>query len=266
VSFTIRPRSDAAAGATIANNASVYFDFNTAVRTNTVLNTISAAAIVYPGDANNDALVDARDVLPIGRYFGLTGTARPGGSNTWSAQTLPTPWTTFDACYADVNGDGQVAANDVDGLITNWGRTRGSEEAPLVDRLAVCEALLRAIDELGPARGGMLEIRRAVIRFMQTELGQAYEFALEQNWPNPFNPSTTIRFTVAAESPAAVLGIYDVLGRVVWETRLADVQPGRHEVTWSGETLSGTKAGSGIYIYRLTAGDQTAVRRMLLVK
>jgi hypothetical protein len=52
----------------------------------------------------------------------------------------------------------------------------------------------------------------------------------------------------------------------VWETRLADVQPGGDEVTLSGETLSGMKAGRGIYIYRLTAGDQTAVRRMLLVK
>ena len=266
VSFTIRPRSDATAGASIANRAAVYFDFNTPVITNTVLNTLAAAAIVYPGDANNDATVDARDVLPIGRHFGLTGTARPGGSTTWSAQTVPTPWSTPDACYADVNGDGQVAANDVDGLITNWGRTRGSSDAPPVNRLAVCEALLQEIDAHGPPQGGMLEIRRAVVRYMQAELGVAYTFALEQNWPNPFNPSTTIRFTVPDELPAAVLGVYDVLGRLVWEKRLADVMPGKHEITWYGETAAGLPAGSGIYLYRLTAGNYTAVKRMLLVK
>jgi uncharacterized repeat protein (TIGR01451 family) len=266
VTFTIRPRSDATAGASIANRAAVFFDFNTPVITNTVLNTISAAAIVYPGDATNDGRVDARDILPVGRHFGLTGSARQGGSTTWSAQTVPTAWAVPEACYADCNGDGQVAANDVEGLITNWGRTRNGNEAPPTNPLAVCEALLREIDALGPPQGGMLEIRRAVVRYMTRELGVAFDFSLDQNWPNPFNPSTTIGFTLPGEGSQVTLAIYDVLGRLVWESRLVNTMPGHQSVVWDGTTLSGVPAGSGIYLYRLTAGANTAVRRMLLVK
>jgi len=93
-----------------------------------------------------------------------------------------------------------------------------------------------------------------------------YSFALEQNWPNPFNPSTSIRFTIPEELPEVRLAVYDVLGQRIWERVMQDVQPGEHSVVWEGVASSGARASSGVYFYRLQAGSHTAVHRMLLLK
>ena len=265
VKFKILPLSTAPVGTIIRNKGAIYFDFNAPVFTNTVADTI-AGYTVYPGDANNDGVVDVRDILPLGHYFGATGPVRTGGSLTWGPQSLASPWTPVDAGYADCNGDGTVNANDVSGIIQNWYRTPGSLDAPNVDRRAVCEALLREIDQQQSVSGGMLEIRNAVVSYMKTELGVVFTYALEQNWPNPFNPSTTIQFSVRDNTPLVTLSVYNLLGQLVWEMKLADVLAGKHEVVWSGETVSGAKAASSVYLYRLTAGSFTSVKRMLLIK
>jgi len=87
--------------------------------------------------------------------------------------------------------------------------------------------------------------------------------------PNPFNPVTTIDFTVPDidEAGCAVqLGLYDIRGR-----RLAilvdEIMPaGSHSVTWDGRDTSGGEAASGVYICRLEAGGATAVRKLVLLK
>jgi hypothetical protein len=218
----------------------------------------------YAGDANNDASVDVRDILPIGRFFGSTGPVRPGGL-TWGGQT-GTAWTPPEATYADCDGSGTVDANDVVGILTNYGRTRNSPDAPIVNKLDVCNELLHEIDkerELSPA---MKAIRSAIVSYMQRELGVTFNFALNQNWPNPFNPSTTIRFTIPTEVVKAQVAIYDITGKEVWSYTLDDVLPGSHEVVWKGETAAHTPAASGMYFYRLTAGSYSATQRMLLLK
>jgi len=90
--------------------------------------------------------------------------------------------------------------------------------------------------------------------------------ALEQNRPNPFNPSTMISFTLPAEC-AARLEVYDVSGRLV--ARLIDGgrrSAGPHDVEWNGRDVSGKTAASGIYIYRLIAGKETISRKMVLLR
>ncbi len=268
IKYRIRPRVGLSGGTDIANQAAIYFDFNPPVMTNVVHNQIAGPAgyTVYPGDANNDGSVNAVDILPIGRHFGVTGAVRTGGSLTWGAQVLTTAWSPVDACYADCDGNGTVNATDVNGIVNNWGLTRGGSNRPEVSRLEVCEALLREIDTQYPLSGGMKDVRNAVVAFMKAELGVTMEYALHQNWPNPFNPSTTIRFTVPDEVKTAKIAIYNLLGQVVWERQLTDVQPGNHEVVWSGETLSSAKAASGMYMYRFTAGSFTAIKRMIMLK
>jgi len=66
--------------------------------------------------------VNAADVLPIGLYFGSTGTPRPGASLTWTGQSVPC-WTPEKASYADANGNGSVGAEDVLAIGLNWGKT-----------------------------------------------------------------------------------------------------------------------------------------------
>ncbi len=97
--------------------------------------------------------------------------------------------------------------------------------------------------------------------------GTPEETTLMQNYPNPFNPSTIISGQLTADSrqPTADsrvrLIVYDVLGRVV--AVLAD---GRYPAGKFSFTFDGTKCASGVYFYRLTVGNFTAVRKMTLVK
>lgn len=88
---------------------------------------------------------------------------------------------------------------------------------------------------------------------------------LEQNYPNPFNPSTTIGFVLPHESHIT-LSVYDIQGRLVKTLKNGTVQGGYGEVVWDGEDQSGDAVSSGVYFYRLTAGDQTITRKTVLLK
>jgi type IX secretion system substrate protein len=86
------------------------------------------------------------------------------------------------------------------------------------------------------------------------------EYSLDQNYPNPFNPSTIIRYSLPVESHV-LLTIYDVLGREV-ATILDGIQdPGFKSVRWDASA-----AASGIYFYRLKAGEFTSVKKLLLLR
>ena len=85
-------------------------------------------------------------------------------------------------------------------------------------------------------------------------------YALESNYPNPFNPTTTIRFSVP-ESAQVRLVVYDVLGRQVRVLVDGVHAAGRHEVVFDASDLS-----SGTYLYRLETPQGSFVQMMLLVK
>ncbi len=76
------------------------------------------------------------------------------------------------------------------------------------------------------------------------------EYALEQNFPNPFNPQTTIRFSLPAGG-TATLKIYDVMGQEVAQLMRGQLQPGNYNVSWGGKDASGRDVASGVYFYRL---------------
>ncbi len=90
-------------------------------------------------------------------------------------------------------------------------------------------------------------------------------FRLGQNHPNPFNPTTSIRFTVEKEGPVE-LAVYDVSGRKI-RTLVRDTRgPGDHVVTWDGTDQSGSRVPSGMYFYKLNSGGDSSTRKMTLVK
>jgi len=88
---------------------------------------------------------------------------------------------------------------------------------------------------------------------------------LEQNEPNPFNPSTSIRFRLT-RAAAVRLTIHDATGRLV-RTLLAESRPaGTHDLHWDARDERGQRLGSGVYFYRLRADDELQTRKMLLLK
>jgi hypothetical protein len=86
-----------------------------------------------------------------------------------------------------------------------------------------------------------------------------------QNYPNPFNPSTTIGFTLIEKEHVSVI-IYNMLGQIVRSVCDNDMEPGIHDVVWDGTSNSGHAVSSGVYFYRLIAGPNVAIRKMLLLK
>ena len=90
-------------------------------------------------------------------------------------------------------------------------------------------------------------------------------FALEANYPNPFNPSTTIRYRLPAEH-YVVLSVYNLAGQRVREMVHTTQGAGLHAAEWDGTDATGALLANGVYLYELRAGEFSAVRKMVLMK
>lgn len=77
---------------------------------------------VWPGDANNDGIVNQTDILPIGLFWGSSGPARSGGSDVWESQ-LCNFWMPKIVTYVDCDGSGVIDGNDVSVIVANWRKT-----------------------------------------------------------------------------------------------------------------------------------------------
>ena len=90
--------------------------------------------------------------------------------------------------------------------------------------------------------------------------------ALHQNSPNPFNPTTVIRYDVPDGGAHVTLQIYDVRGQLVRTLVDGNVTPGKRSVTWDGKDGRGGQVATGIYFYRLRAGGKTFTKKMVFLK
>jgi len=86
------------------------------------------------------------------------------------------------------------------------------------------------------------------------------EFRLEQNYPNPFNSSTTIRYALPRRS-RVTFSVYNTLGQLMATLVDGEEEPGHHEVKFDGSNLA-----SGVYFYRMRAGDNVETRKLLLLR
>jgi len=85
-------------------------------------------------------------------------------------------------------------------------------------------------------------------------------YSLSQNYPNPFNPITHLEFGISNLGFAS-LKVYDILGKEIVTLVNEKLSPGTYQVEFDGSGLT-----SGVYFYRLTAGEFTETKRMMLVK
>lgn len=93
----------------------------------------------------------------------------------------------------------------------------------------------------------------------------AENFRIHQNYPNPFNPSTEIQFDLPRKENVTFT-IFNLLGQTVKEFELGEKQAGSHTVIWDGTDNAGRSVATGIYLYRITAGDFTGAKKMVLLK
>jgi len=88
---------------------------------------------------------------------------------------------------------------------------------------------------------------------------------LQQNFPNPFNPVTTIQFELPSSEPAT-LEIFDAAGRLVRVVDLGNPPPGSHEVIWDGRNNQGVNVSTGVYFYQLRVDGSSLAKKMILLK
>jgi hypothetical protein len=117
------------------------------------------------------------------------------------------------------------------------------------------------------------EARALKLEFVSTESLLPKAFALAQNVPNPFNPSTTIGYAIPSRvdgqqlvSTRVDLRIFDIRGRVVRTLVRESQAPGRYAVLWNGQDDSGRSVSSGMYFYRLSTDTFTQSRKMMVIK
>ncbi len=115
----------------------------------------------------------------------------------------------------------------------------------------------------GTSGGGVYKRAVSELLSIQPVSGQIPEkYSLSQNYPNPFNPSSKIKFDISGTSSAqTLLSVYDLLGREVAVLVNEKLLPGEYEVYFSGASLP-----SGVYYYKLSSGDFTETKKMVLIK
>jgi hypothetical protein len=179
--------------------------------------------LVWPGDVNNDAIVNYGDRGALNTYIHdanlspiwLQGPARyradadvnPLTYYTWEAQPA-IPWQTPMGCYMDSDGNGVINNFDYIAIKMNWFRNSG------------------------------------ILAPKQTPAGTSLTFDLGQNYPNPFNPTTTLDFSVPERSDVQLV-VFDMFGREVASLVRGEKASGMHSVTFDAENLA-----SGQYLAR----------------
>jgi len=99
-----------------------------------------------------------------------------------------------------------------------------------------------------------------IVNVEDEEAGLPMTYKLEQNYPNPFNPSTIIKFAVPERSMVQIK-IYDILG-----SEIVTLVNEEMEMGWYEKVFNASGYASGMYIYRMQAGDYISTKKMLLVK
>ncbi len=176
----------------------------------------------------------------------------------------PVPYASNDSFVSD--GEGDVT-------FTSMSSERGIKVEEGGHKVAFIAFPFEDVKTNQPAPNNQKSFARRVVEWFMlptgVEEGSDEIFAgltLRQNSPNPFNPVTTIRFTVPAGAGRVALDVYNVNGRLVRSLVDSELSPGPHNVVWDGRDGAGRELSSGIYFARLAAGGETSSMKMALLK
>lgn len=199
----------------------------------------------------------------------LSSLAGPSGLRL-DTRTNKLYWTEFNGRTiqrANADGTGQELLITTSGrpshidLDTVGGKMYWSEIAPGILRRADLDGQnVEDIPIVVSHPGGIAVSRSPATDVELTHRQAPTEFGLEQNYPNPFNPSTSIGFSIPRTSNVT-LKVFDVLGKEVTTLASGTYEPGAYAFSWNASNTP-----SGVYYYRLTSDNFTAVRKMILVR
>ena len=224
----------------------------------------SCTVNVYPGDTDNDGVVDADDILPIGIYFNEIGNSRAVTGFSWNEYKVA-KWDSIPVTYADVNGDGTIDARDVIGIGVNYlnmhdisGKSYKITEGYIFTETEK-KNLLKIYNSTHGIDKPSVEIRKLLEKIL--EISTPEQFSLSQNHPNPFNSKTTIVFNLPTANTVSIR-IFDLLGReisVITDEKY--YRAGAHSVQINSDLFS-----SGVYFYEAQSGEFVNQKKMVILK
>ena len=234
------------------------------------INVYSTDGLIWPGDTNNNGVVSAEDILPIGIYWRQIGNARASSSIIWEANDYPGGWEIDVASLADCDGNGEVNIADVLAIGLNWGTTHSSafNLPPFSpEELEASRSNFEDIYYSLGNTGNELLIKNYIARQFDLPIIQPIEINnLRQNYPNPFNPETNISYSII-NNGSVELSIYNIKGQLVKKLVRASMNAGDHNVVWNGKDSAGRKVSSGLYFYKLKLnGKAVDTKKMMLLK
>ena len=100
---------------------------------------------------------------------------------------------------------------------------------------------------------------------LDNDAPEIYSYSLSSNYPNPFNPSTTIDYSIANAGEVSII-VYDMMGRHVRALVSDFATPGSYTIVWDAKNDEGLSVSAGMYIYKMASGDFVQVNKMLLIK
>lgn len=189
----------------------------------------------------------ASDLVPV-ELTSFTGSVKEKGVElNWSTAT-------------ELNNQGFEIEKKVNGQFTKIGYVPGFGTTTEIRNYSYLDSKFETGKNIYRLKqidfGGTFEYSNEV----EVEVNIPLEFALEQNFPNPFNPTTTIKYSIAEEG-FVNLTIFNLLGEKVAALVSRNMKPGRYTVDFDASSLS-----TGIYVYRLDSGKNTSVKKMILMK
>jgi len=252
---------------------------------------------VWPGDTNNDGVVNERDIFPIAVWWGRRGVARDNTILRWQAQSA-IPWDEASQTYADANGDGRINVYDILPIGINWGKshtvagnTKGRQAPSLclenIDHARYINIYKTMNAMLGSASqydtDGSLDLTQALHRFIEeaappTEANSLgikekplpNDTSLFQNYPNPFNPECWIPYELA-ERTQVMIRMYNISGQLVKTMDLGEKEAGNYTTQsqaayWNGRNEEGEEIASGVSFYQMQAGSKRITKRAVVLK
>lgn len=249
-------------GAVIHKSTNTGNNFSTVLTmNNSGLNTTYYLNSIYFKDGNTGFATGS--YTSLGANYGTIYRSTNAGDNWGAATTFgPDSGMSINSIHFGDSLNGFVVGNKGKILRTingglNW-VTQVSGVNTSLNGIYMCNALTGYICGSGgtilkTTNGGVMGITP-----INNEIPEKYK--LEQNYPNPFNPLTNIRFLIK-DSKFTSLKIFDILGKEIATLVNEKLSPGTYEVQWNTLMLS-----SGIYLYKIQAGEYSEIKKMMLIK
>jgi hypothetical protein len=190
----------------------------------------------------------------------------PNGGEDWQVdQTYPITWTS--SCFTE-DVKLSYSTNNGANWITILASTSNDGSEPWVIPNTPSDSCLVKISDVTddlPADISDSVFAIGVTEVSETDEEQKISFSLSQNFPNPFNPITSIQFSLSV-SERVSLKIYNLAGQEVRTLVDEEKRAGEHQVFWDGKDNSGKDVASGIYFYHVRAKNFTQTKKMVLLK